>query len=79
MWDLVMSRIGYKPIEVPDNIEVTILEQDVSIKGPKGSITTSIDNRINVNFDTNIISLSRDSDEPEVKGLHGLYRSLIYN
>ena len=74
-----MSRIGYKPIEVPDNIEVTILEQDVSIKGPKGSITTSIDNRINVNFDTNIISLSRDSDEPEVKGLHGLYRSLIYN
>ena len=74
-----MSRIGYQPIEVPENIEVNISEENVSIKGPKGVIETFIDNRVKVSFDDSVISLSRESDDPEVKGLHGLYRSLIYN
>ena len=74
-----MSRIGYQPIEVPENIEVNISEENVSIKGPKGAIETFIDNRVKVSFDDSVISLSRENDDPEVKGLHGLYRSLIYN
>lgn len=74
-----MSRIGSQPIEVPENIEVTIKDENVSIKGPKGEVSTSIDKRIQVSFDNKLITLKRETDEPEVKGLHGLYRSLIYN
>ncbi len=79
MRGLVMSRIGAMPIEVPEGVDIESTEEKIVVKGPKGSIETKVDNRIKVNFENSTISLERLNDEPKVKGLHGLYRSLIFN
>ena len=74
-----MSRVGSKPIEIPENVEIQNNQRSVLVKGPKGSIETRIDNRIEVSLEDNLVLLKRANDEPSVRGLHGLYRSLIYN
>ena len=75
-----MSRIGNKPINIPENIEVKINNMEISVKGPKGELTTAIiDDRIKFEISENILIFSRSSDEKEVKSLHGLYRSLVSN
>ena len=74
-----MSRVGSKPIEIPENVEIQNNQGNVIVKGPKGSIETRIDNRIEINLEDNLVLLKRANDEPSVRGLHGLYRSLIYN
>ena len=75
-----MSRIGNKPINIPENIEVKINNMEILVKGPKGELTTAIvDDRIKFEISENILIFSRSSDEKEVKSLHGLYRSLVSN
>ena len=75
-----MSRIGNKPINIPENIEVKINNMEILVKGPKGELTTAIvDDRIKFEISENILIFSRSSDEKEVKSLHGLYRSLVAN
>jgi len=70
-----MSRVGSKPIEIPENVEIQNNQGSVLVKGPKGSIETRIDNRIEVSLEDNLVLLKRANDEPSVRGLHGLYRS----
>ena len=75
-----MSRIGNKPINIPENIEITINNMEISVKGPKGELSTSIaDERIKFEIIEDALIFSRSSDEKEVKSLHGLYRSLVAN
>ena len=74
-----MSRIGAMPIEVPEGVNIESTEERIVVNGPKGSVETKVDNRIKVNFENNTILLERTNDEPKVKSLHGLYRSLIFN
>ena len=75
-----MSRIGNKPINIPENIEITINNMEISVKGPKGELSTSIaDERIKFEITEDALIFSRSSDEKEVKSLHGLYRSLVAN
>jgi large subunit ribosomal protein L6 len=74
-----MSRVGKNPIEVPGGVEITIKGSHVAVKGPKGTLERTFDERINVNVDDGTISLTRVDDERESRALHGLSRALLAN
>jgi large subunit ribosomal protein L6 len=74
-----MSRIGNSPIPVPAGVDVTVEGPTVSVKGPKGALSRWVDERIAVSVDDGVVTLSRDSDERDIRSLHGLYRALLAN
>ena len=74
-----MSRIGNKPITVPDSVEVKIDGNNLTVKGPKGTLEREIHKNISVSIEDNVIKISRPDDEPANRSLHGLTRTLINN
>ncbi|MEJ8800983.1 50S ribosomal protein L6 [Pontibacter sp. H249] len=75
-----MSRIGKLPISLPNNTEVNIGNDNVvTIKGPKGSLSTAVDKDIIVKQEDNQIIVERPTEQKRHKAMHGLYRSLINN
>ena len=75
-----MSRIGKKPIEVPEQVTVTLLEGNVvTVKGPKGELKETVDRDIKVEVNGNEVSFSRPTDQIRHRAMHGLYRSLVSN
>ena len=75
-----MSRIGRAPIAVPAGVEIKITDDNiVTVKGPKGTLEQSIDPDIEVGLDGESISLTRPTDAPRHRSLHGLSRTLINN
>ena len=74
-----MSRIGNKPITVPDDVEVKIDGQKITVKGPKGTLERELHKNMNVTLENNVITIKRPDDEPENRSLHGLTRTLINN
>ena len=74
-----MSRIGNKPITVPEGVEVSIADKLITVKGPKGTLTKEIHKNMNVTLEGNVITVSRPDDEPANRSLHGLTRTLINN
>lgn len=75
-----MSRIGKKPISVPAGVEVTIDGQQVSVKGPKGTLSHTVAEPITVTKAENgELEVGRPDDERRNRSLHGLSRTLINN
>ena len=74
-----MSRIGNKPITVPEGVEVTLNENVITVKGPKGTLVKELHKNINVALEGNVINVTRSNDEPFNRSLHGLTRTLINN
>ena len=74
-----MSRIGNKPITVPEGVEVKIDGQKITVKGPKGTLEREIHKNIALEMNGNTIKVIRPNDEPSNKSLHGLTRTLINN
>ncbi|WP_017538007.1 50S ribosomal protein L6 [Nocardiopsis halophila] len=74
-----MSRIGRLPISVPKGVEVTIDGQDVTVKGPKGTLHHTVTDPITVELEDGEAVLSRPDDHPENRSLHGLNRALLAN
>ena len=74
-----MSRIGNKPITVPQGIEVNIDGQKITVKGPKGTLERQIHENMSVKLENNEIKVTRPNDEKENRSLHGLTRTLINN
>jgi large subunit ribosomal protein L6 len=74
-----MSRIGIAPIDLSEGVEVKYADNTVVVKGPKGSLSQVIDPRIGVSVDDGVVTVSRDSEDREVRALHGLSRALIAN
>ena len=74
-----MSRIGRKPISVPDGVTITIEPELVSVKGPKGELSERISRDITVAQDDAVLTVSRPTDRGEHRALHGLTRSLVAN
>ena len=74
-----MSIIGNSPITVPADVEVKINGQNISVKGPKGTLEREIHNNMKVSMDNGVITVVRPDDEPENRSLHGLTRTLINN
>ena len=77
---MVLSRIGNKPVSIPEKVELSLNGNFINIKGPKGELSTEIvDERIKYEVNENELTFSRTSDVAEVRSLHGLYRSLVAN
>lgn len=74
-----MSRIGNKPITVPNEVEVKLDGNNLTVTGPKGTLEREIHKNITVSIDGNVITVTRPNDEAENKSLHGLTRTLISN
>lgn len=74
-----MSRIGNKPIEVPNGVEVKIDGSKITVKGPKGTLEKEIHKNMTVTLENNQVIVKRPDDEPANKSLHGLTRTLINN
>lgn len=75
-----MSRIGRKEITVPAGVTVTVNEENlVTVKGPKGTLSTQINSNISVSVEGATVSVTRADDERENRSLHGLSRTLIAN
>ena len=75
-----MSRIGKQPIPVPAGVDVTIDGQNVSVKGPKGTLNLAVAEPITVSRnDDGAIVVSRPNDERRSRSLHGLSRTLVSN
>ena len=74
-----MSRIGLKPINIPDNVDVTLDSNVITVKGPKGVLTRELHERPKVELNEKVINVSRLSDSQTDRSLHGLTRSLIFN
>ena len=74
-----MSRIGNKPITVPESVEVKLEENKITVKGPKGTLERELHPNIKVALENNVITVTRPNDEPLNRSLHGLTRTLINN
>lgn len=74
-----MSRIGNKPITVPEGVEVKLDGMHLTVKGPKGTLEREIHKNMTVSVDGNVITVTRPNDEPANRSLHGLTRTLIHN
>ena len=74
-----MSRIGKAPITVPSGVDVAVEGQQVTVKGPKGTLSHTVDEPIRVSVDDGVISVARPDDERDNRALHGLSRSLLNN
>ena len=74
-----MSRIGKSPVTIPSGVEVKVDGNVVSVKGPKGELTQEMDSAISLSIEDGTISFTRESDAPDHRAKHGLYRALVQN
>ena len=75
-----MSRIGRTPITIPAGVDVKVTEANiVTVKGPKGTLEQSISSDIKIGMEGETINLTRPTDAPRHRRLHGLSRTLINN
>jgi large subunit ribosomal protein L6 len=73
-----MSRIGNKAITVPAGVELTIAEgNEVTVKGPKGTLTKTFSPLMEISVDENVITVKRPNEEKHTKQLHGTTRALL--
>ncbi len=74
-----MSRIGKLPISVPSGVDVSIDGRDVTVKGPKGTLSHVISAPISVQQEEGTLRVLRPDDERMSRALHGLTRTLLFN
>jgi len=74
-----MSRVGNKPIAIPAGVDVKQNGTVLSVKGPKGALTITILDGLQVRMDQGVLTLAQDRPEQDLGPQHGLYRSLIAN
>ena len=74
-----MSRIGKLPIAIPAGVTVTLKDDVVTVKGPKGELSQYVNPLITVTVEGNTVVVTRNSDEKQERSMHGLYRALINN
>ncbi|MDR1557453.1 MAG: 50S ribosomal protein L6 [Tannerellaceae bacterium] len=74
-----MSRIGKLPIQIPAGVTLTIKDNVVTVKGPKGELTQNVNPDIRISLEDGVLQLTRPGEEKSYRAMHGLYRSLINN
>lgn len=74
-----MSRIGKNPVVIPAGVEVKLNGNEVTVKGPKGTLTQSFRSELGISVEGNTIVVTRPDDAKENRSLHGLTRTLINN
>jgi large subunit ribosomal protein L6 len=74
-----MSRIGRTPVAIPAGVDVSINGREVTVTGPRGTLSMTVAEPIEVAQEDGVIKVTRPNDEGEIRALHGLSRSLIAN
>jgi len=74
-----MSRIGNKPIDLPESVTFDVKDSLVTVKGPRGSLQQEISSEFNIKEKERVITIERPTEQKRHKALHGLYRSLVNN
>lgn len=74
-----MSRIGKLPVHLPKGVTISVKDNVVTVKGPKGELTQTVNPNIAVTVEDGVCHVSRPNDEREMRAMHGLYRALIHN
>jgi large subunit ribosomal protein L6 len=74
-----MSRIGRKPIPIPDGVDVDLKPGRVGVKGPRGELVQTVSPDMSFGLDDGVLTVSRPTDRGPHRALHGLTRSLVAN
>lgn len=74
-----MSRLGRMPINIPSGVQVRVDKTKVHVKGPKGELSRSMEQGIDVKVEDNKIVVTRKNDERLTRSKHGMYRTLLNN
>ena len=74
-----MSRIGKKPIPIPDGVKVSVDGSVVRAEGPKGKLTQPLSTGMTAKLDGKVLTIQRGDDSRTARALHGLCRSLVAN
>jgi large subunit ribosomal protein L6 len=74
-----VSRVGRLPVTIPDGVTVELSAGHIKVTGPKGTLEQDIHPDMSVAVEDNTVLVTRSSDRPEQRSLHGLTRALIYN
>lgn len=74
-----MSRIGKKPIEIPSGVDVKVEGNNITVKGPIGELNKSFNKDMKIEINDGVLTIERPNDSKEIKAIHGLTRTLIYN
>jgi large subunit ribosomal protein L6 len=74
-----MSRIGKRPVPVPNGVTVTVQGSAITVKGPKGELSRKLHPEMLVAVENGVVNVNRPSEEQKHRALHGLTRSLIAN
>ncbi|MCX7773499.1 MAG: 50S ribosomal protein L6 [Clostridia bacterium] len=74
-----MSRIGRMPVEIPAGVDVKVNGQEVTVKGPKGTLNQTFHKNMSIQKEGNAVIITRPNDEKLNRALHGLTRALIAN
>ncbi|MBR2890819.1 MAG: 50S ribosomal protein L6 [Bacilli bacterium] len=74
-----MSRIGNKPIVIPNGASVELVENTIVVKGPKGQLSFEVPSCVNVEIKDNNVTFTRESDVKEHRSLHGTTRAIVNN
>ena len=74
-----MSRIGRLPVEIPNGVKVDVKGSNIHVKGPKGELQRTFSNSIGIAMENNRLVITRNSDEPAERALHGTTRAVLAN
>src|SRR5699024_9345679 len=74
-----MSRIGLKPVEIPEGVDVKLDGNNVTVKGPKGELTRNVHPDMKIVIEDNVLTVERPTEHKEHRAQHGTTRSLIMN
>jgi len=74
-----VSRIGRLPVEIPNGVQVDVHGFDVRVKGPKGELKRSFSNLIGIKMENNQLNITRTTENPAERALHGTTRALLAN
>ena len=74
-----MSQIGRMPISIPDSVEITNVDNNISVKGKLGNLEFQFDSNLKIDVSNNEVVVSTNSEQKKYRELHGLTRSLINN
>ncbi len=74
-----MSRIGKEPVTIPSGVDVDMSGDTLTVKGPKGTLSRSVHNGVNIVVEDDQVVVSRPNELRESRELHGLFRTLVNN
>jgi large subunit ribosomal protein L6 len=74
-----MSRIGKMPVPLPPGVAVAVAGQQVTVSGPKGTLSRSFSDRVQVGVEDGVATVTRADDARSTRALHGLFRVLLAN